>query len=184
VAAAVLAAFVLALAMGPIPTFRSDPPAPSIIPGSGPVSGFVFRSTLPPPPAISVAPTIAENFSVVFEESGLSIDRIWGVDFNGLAVQTGEPNLSFRGLVNGTYTYQVEAPKESVSSPSSGTVVVQGHNTSVALNFTNLPPINGPPTNLWLEILGVGVIAIFALAVIMAVLIVRRRRKEAEIDQT
>ncbi len=73
-------------------------------------------------------------YSIVFIENGLATGTLWSINFNGTAVSSDLQSITFSEL-NGTYFYDVGNEQGYISSPSSGTVVVNGKNTTIEIKF-------------------------------------------------
>ncbi len=77
-------------------------------------------------------------YSVNFTETGLAAGVEWTVTLNGTTSTEPAPANNTFSEVNGTYLYTVSAFGYT-ASPSSGSVTVNGANTSVSIAFTALP---------------------------------------------
>ncbi len=84
------------------------------------------------------APT---SYPVTFTESGLSSGTSWSVTFNGKTSSSTSTTISF-SAVNGTYSYTIGAVSGYTSSPSSGSVTVNGasQGVSIAFSASSTPP--------------------------------------------
>ncbi|MHB1663091.1 MAG: protease pro-enzyme activation domain-containing protein [Thermoplasmataceae archaeon] len=84
------------------------------------------------------APT---SYPVTFTESGLSSGTSWSVTFNGKTSSSTSTTVSF-SAVNGTYSYTIGAVSGYTSSPSSGSVTVNGasQGVSIAFSASSTPP--------------------------------------------
>ena len=67
-------------------------------------------------------------------------------------VESGKGDLAFPGIVNGTYAFNVTSIANYTSSPSSGTLNVDGKNIEMSISFTQVPvgPSPSSPTVLGL----------------------------------
>ncbi len=84
------------------------------------------------------APT---SYPITFTESGLSSGTSWSVTFNGKTSSSTSTTISF-SAVNGTYSYTIGAVSGYTSSPSSGSVTVNGasQGVSIAFSASSTPP--------------------------------------------
>jgi hypothetical protein len=87
--------------------------------------GFVPVSSTP-------APT---SYPVTFTESGLPSGTSWSVTFNGQTSSSTSTTVSF-SAVDGTYSYTIGAVSGYTSSPSSGSVTVNGASAGVSIAFS------------------------------------------------
>jgi YVTN family beta-propeller protein len=85
-----------------------------------------------------------ETYSVVFNETGLPNGTSWSVTLNGTSV-SGVGNLSFPGVVNGTYNFAVPDFNGYVPVPTNGSVVVGGSSTHRTIGFQQQICCEGPP---------------------------------------
>lgn len=81
------------------------------------------------------------EFLVAFEEVGLRGGDIWTVVLNGSAV-SGDGNLTFANLPNGTYHFRVTASENATISPSSGSLSIRGQPV-IQLVHISYPPAGG-----------------------------------------
>ena len=88
--------------------------------------GFVPVSSSTP------APT---SYPVTFTESGLPSGTSWSVTFNGQTTTSTSTTVSF-SVVDGTYSYTIGAVSGYTSSPSSGSVTVNGASQGVSIAFS------------------------------------------------
>ena len=81
------------------------------------------------------------RYSVTFFESGLTSGTVWSVSFNGTVQSSSISSIVFGNLLNRTagYAFTVGAETGFTSTPSSGTVVVNGANVTRAIAFTKSP---------------------------------------------
>jgi YVTN family beta-propeller protein len=122
-------------------------------------------------------------FPVTFTESGLPAETTWSVTFHG-ATESGNENLEFTTVPNGTYGFTVGFVAGYTANRTSGTVTVHGGPAAepVAFSPTKVPTRNNtsPATFLGLPategygVLGGVIIAILVLT--MLVVLLRRRR--------
>lgn len=136
----------------------------TVQPGTGTTVDILLRS----------APPV--QYTVTYVESGLPPGTPWSVKLGGAANNTTSSTATFRDP-NGTFAFEVTAPSGYRASPSSGTVVVQGKDLpSIAVAFsktTTNAPLLGSPTGTGYVVVAV----LVAIAVIAAILWVRRRKK-------
>jgi|GEM_PF-4782587 len=83
-----------------------------------------------------VSITLHRLYVLWFNETGLP-GKKWGVYLDGINNTTSGSSISFL-VPNGTYNYSVITAKGYGGSPSSGIISVNGHNSSIAINFTEL----------------------------------------------
>lgn len=94
--------------------YTDNPGSGSIVVAGAAVEvGIVFRP-LPP-----------ENFSVTFEEAGLSTGTAWSVTLGGTTEMSNGSSLAFREP-NGSYAFVVGSVANHAPSPASGLVTVNG----------------------------------------------------------
>ncbi len=75
------------------------------------------------------------TYSIVFMETGLPSAGSWGVEVNGVIYTTDSSSITvMRG--NGTYSYTVSAPTGYTVSPASGTLLLNGGDSTVNLEFS------------------------------------------------
>lgn len=80
--------------------------------------------------------TNSANYPVLFEESGLPPGTSWSVIFNGTNDSSTTNNITF-SAPNGTYSYTVGSVNGYTSTPSSGTVNVDGSSVIKTITFTS-----------------------------------------------
>jgi DNA-binding beta-propeller fold protein YncE len=128
------------------------------------------------------------TYAVGFSESGLPTGTAWSVTFDGIA-KNGTGDLSFAGILNGTYGFTVGSLVNPgfggyVPTPSAGSLSVKGQAASESIVFTlasSGPPSSGS-TFLGLPALeGYAVLGgvIVALAAVTVVALLRSRRGKA-----
>ena len=74
------------------------------------------------------------QYSVVFNENGLTNQTSWSVTLNGTTLTSQRPDIIFE-KPNGTYLFTVGAPPGFEVSPSQGRVTVDGKGTSQNIRF-------------------------------------------------
>jgi len=75
------------------------------------------------------------SYTVTFTESGLPSGTSWSITLNG-TTESSTSNIITFNEPNGTYTYSVAAISGYSSSPSSGSLTVNGANVNEAITFT------------------------------------------------
>ena len=90
---------------------------------------------------LAVVPAKKSTYAVTFTESGLSGGTSWSLTFNGTPGTSSTSSIVFNNLLNNTtgYAFTVGAVSGYTSSPSSGTVVVNGANVTQPITFTAIP---------------------------------------------
>jgi YVTN family beta-propeller protein len=78
-----------------------------------------------------------ETFPVVFEVTGLPTGASWMVNLSGVT-RSGIGDLTFPGLANGTYFFQVPIAGGYSPTPSDGSIVVHGSSASQTIGFQEL----------------------------------------------
>lgn len=86
---------------------------------------------------ISITFTSAAQYLVVFSESGLSSQTTWSVTFNGGSESSDGSQIVFQA-VDGSYQYAVSAVEGYTASPQAGTVVVDGSNVNINVEFSQV----------------------------------------------
>lgn len=86
-------------------------------------------------PLTVVVPFVPTVYSASWEVTGLWSGVNWSVVVAGVPLQ---PNAAWASttLVNGSYPYTVLLPANFTTSPRTGTLVVNGNHTVIALNFS------------------------------------------------
>ncbi|MCL5984907.1 MAG: hypothetical protein M1143_05020 [Candidatus Thermoplasmatota archaeon] len=81
---------------------------------------------------------LKSTYTVSFTESGLPVGTSWNVTFNGTAGSSATSNITFPNVVNNTtgYLFTVGKVVDYTSSPSIGSVLVNGANVTQAISFT------------------------------------------------
>ena len=87
------------------------------------------------------------SYNVSFDESGLNHGIQWNVTLNGVSEISTANVISFSD-VNGNYTYEVVILSGYSSSPSTGTVTVNGANVTQTITFTKVAGTSIAPVNL------------------------------------
>jgi hypothetical protein len=94
------------------------------------------------------------SYTAYFNETGLPVGLQWSVNLSGTVEQSTTSSVSFTEI-NGTYDYEIESPitigawKEYVTTPSSGSVTVNGSSLSTAVPYTEkfLVTMHANPSN-------------------------------------
>ena len=76
-------------------------------------------------------------YNVSFDETGLTSEIQWNVTLNGVSEISTSNVISFSDL-NGNYTYEVAILSGYSSSPSTGTLTVNGANVTQTITFTKV----------------------------------------------
>ena len=87
------------------------------------------------------------TYSVSFDETGLTSGIQWNVTLNGVSENSTTSVITFSDI-NGNYTYTVAILSGFSSSPSSGTVTVNGANVAETITFTQVAGTSIAPINL------------------------------------
>jgi outer membrane protein assembly factor BamB len=113
-------------------------------------------------------------FTVTFTETGLSSGQSWSVTLNGSARSSITSTVVF-SVGNGSYNFSIGSVSGYSSSPSSGTVPVEGKNVSQSIQFsTTSTSSNGlTPT----EEAVIGAVIVAAIAATVIVLALRRKKR-------
>ncbi len=107
-------------------------------------------------------------FMMKFTESGLSAGTTWYVNLsNSLKSGPISGNIFTFYLINGSYNYSIGSVLGYNATPSSGHVLIQGHNVSVSIAFSSGLTIGqkAPAIDNELLLAVVGIIAIIALII-------------------
>ena len=109
-------------------------PGYTVSPSSGtvPVNGsgaIVLLAYSAIPPAL---------YPVLFRENGLPSGTVWSVNLSGVLLDSNGSSISV-SRANGTYAYVVPSVPGYLVSPNSGSVVVNGANSTVTLGFSPIP---------------------------------------------
>jgi len=87
---------------------------------------------------ISTSTQAIKKYSVTFTESGLPSGTLWSVTLNGTTKSSTTNTITF-SVPNGTYSYSIGSVNGYTTSPSSGTITVNGANVNIAVIFTPVP---------------------------------------------
>jgi YVTN family beta-propeller protein len=112
-------------------------------------------------------------YPVIFTETGLPSGTSWSVTFNG-TTQSGNENLEFVAVRNGTYAFTVGSVGKYTPSPSFGTITVRGLPASVSISFEPPATFLGSPQEEGTVILG-GSMVVAVVAGAVAILVSRRK---------
>jgi len=118
----------------------------SVSPSSGSITVNGFNMNL------AITFTLV-TYTVTFTESGLPSGTSWSVTLNEITKSSTTNTITF-SIPNGTYSYSIGSVNGYTTSPSSGTITVNGANVNIAVTFTPVYTItfteNGLPTGtLW-----------------------------------
>ncbi len=103
---------------------------------SSPSSGSLTVNGAAVSQAITFTATVTAKYTVTFTESGLPSGTTWSVTLGGIT-NSGTGSISF-SEPNGTYSYSVGAVSGYTSSPSSGSLTVNGAAVSQAIAFSKV----------------------------------------------
>lgn len=78
------------------------------------------------------------TYSVTFTESGLASGTSWSATLNGVTESSTTSTITFTEA-DGSYSYSIGSVSGYSSSPSSGTITVNGANINQAITFTAVP---------------------------------------------
>jgi YVTN family beta-propeller protein len=151
-----------AYTIGPLPGWTPAKSSGSVVVNGGPVAAQVAweRTT----------------YTATFEETGLAPGTNWTVIFNEVP-ESATGNLTFAGILNGTYTFTVTPVTGYTATPDHGSVIVRGPPPPQAIAFTPLGRGGGNASSPTLGLAPVVLVGVAGgLAVIAAVLLLRRRR--------
>ncbi|MGI0053286.1 MAG: hypothetical protein ACRECR_03380, partial [Thermoplasmata archaeon] len=87
------------------------------------------------------APT---EYAVVVKETGLASGHSWSTTLNGTIRNSATSEVVYTEP-NGTYSYSIATVSGYAATPSSGTVIVSGQNTSVTIAFASSSSSTSPP---------------------------------------
>jgi hypothetical protein len=114
-----------AYAVGAVPGEVAQPASGSVkVDGADANSAITFTTVSPP------------LSDVTFDESGLVSGTSWSVDLNGSTMSSTKTSIKF-SETNGTYAYTIGTVAGFRSSPSSGSVKINGSAEGVAVDFTS-----------------------------------------------
>jgi len=108
----------------------------------------------------------AQNFSVLFNESGLAEDTLWSVTFNGQTQNSTSNSITFN-VPNGVYAFSVTPPSGYNASQLTGSVTVNDTNVSVQITFISVTD----------EFPSLIVLTFFVIATLPLVIIIRKRKE-------
>jgi Ice-binding-like len=149
--------------------------------------GNVTVGTTPVNQAITCVAGVAGTFAVNFTETGLPTGTGWSVTMNGVLTNSVSLTTGFQ-VGSGTYGYTTGQVSNYTSSPSSGSVTVNGADQSPPITYTSTgssngttsPPGNGNGTGSGLSSTDLALIAVgvvVAAAVIVGAVMLARRSK-------
>ena len=101
------------------------------------------------PVSISIA-FVRTTYSVTFVEGGLAPGTTWAITLNGTQRSSGS-NITFVGLTNGTYTFQVPSVDGYSAHPLSGSVTIDGFNQTSPVIFISTALVHQARTLLGLS---------------------------------
>ena len=88
--------------------------------------------------SITFSPVTAGRYSVTFSETGLPSGTSWSVTFNGTTQSSTTASILFSNDLNGVYNFTVGGVAGYSTTPSSGSVTINGANTTQPVTFTPL----------------------------------------------
>jgi len=146
-----------------VPGFRADTYVFSVQISGGGVSKTITWSIV--------------TYSVSFSEAGLSKGSTWAVTLGGSLLSSTSSLIAF-AEVNGSYNFTIGSVAGYTATPSTGSVKVQGQNTTDSILFTAQPGGTGASSGLSALETGIliAVVALLAAAGAIAYLLRRRRR--------
>jgi len=107
----------------------------------GGVSGFLYNASLPSIQVkganLNVSIVFSKLYMVTFLESGLTNGTFWAVTLGDHTVNSGDSSIAFQ-VLNGTYSYYIQAVKGMSSSIIKGNLTVNGKNETVSVTFSKL----------------------------------------------
>ena len=105
----------------------------SVSPSSGSIkfSGSNFNEAV----TFTQVKTTVSKYTITFIESGLPSGTSWSVTVNGTSQSSVTDTISFSEF-NGTYSYSISGHSNYVVSPMSGSVTVNGNNTTVDVKYS------------------------------------------------
>ncbi|MDG6913131.1 MAG: hypothetical protein JRN35_08665, partial [Nitrososphaerota archaeon] len=106
---------------------------------SSPASGSVTVKGAPQTVSVVFTPSTPTTYPVTFSESGLPGGTSWSVTLNTQTISSTATSMT-HNEANGTYSFTVGAMAGYTTSPSSGTITVNGGAVSQAITFSPIPP--------------------------------------------
>ena len=73
------------------------------------------------------------TFQVTFTEKGLPVGTLWTVNLSGSVLSSTTSTITFTGITNGTYAYNIPGISGYFSSISTGTLTVNGHSVTMGV---------------------------------------------------
>jgi sugar lactone lactonase YvrE len=122
---------------------------------------------------VEFVPTV---FHVTFTETGLASGTTWSVTFDGMTTLASTTSIAF-GIDNGSYGFAAGSVGGYSASPGSGTVVVNGTNPGVTIDYSHTTVFGLPPVEFWGLI--AAVVVLVALALAAGLLWRQRKRRRA-----
>ena len=107
-----------------------------LVPGFSPTPAHGVVQVLGGPVSVRIVFTTA-NYTVVFEEIGLALGTDWGANLSGIMHFSTGADIPF-AVPNGTYAYTIPALKGSFPSPSTGSVTLDGNDTTVKVYWNTV----------------------------------------------
>ena len=114
--------------VGAVSGYTSTPSSGNVtVNGAAKTVAITFSKTSPPP---------ARNYAVTFTETGLPSGTRWSVTLNGSTQSSTTHTITFQES-NGTYSFAVGTVSGYTSSPSSGSIKVNGTPLSQSVTFAS-----------------------------------------------
>ena len=94
------------------------------------------------------------KYRVFFNETGLPLNHIWGVDLNGNVMNSSSDSIMFKEP-NGTYPFHTQQIAGFIGTPFSGNVIVNGSSVSINVSFVQVKysltfnETGLPPGSMW-----------------------------------
>jgi hypothetical protein len=117
---------------------------------------------------INFTSLLPAGYPVTFWESGLPNGTAWSISMDG-ATQSGTGELTFPGVLNGTYAFVVRPVAGYSASPGSGSVTVDGFGGSASVAFASVASSTGSTVFPSMEVDAVlgGVAAVVAVGAVL-----------------
>lgn len=118
-------------------------------------------------------PFVANEYSVVFIESGLPAGSSWSVTFNGITMKSNTTFITFENVTNGKYSYSVSTNAKGYLYSDAGNVVLSNSGSSIPISFVKHVVAPSAPSDTIPIIAGVvaGVISAFAAAFVITLVV-------------
>ncbi|NNN17173.1 MAG: hypothetical protein HKL79_02255, partial [Thermoplasmata archaeon] len=110
-------------AVAEVPGYQASPAAGSVMVGGSPITQVIVFSRMTP-----------GMYRLTFVESLLPANATWSIALNG-AIENVVGSILGLSEPNGSYSFTILPPPGYTANPTSGTVVVNGSNVAVPINF-------------------------------------------------